>query len=83
MKNPINWDPDDKVNSFVKQYLEKKLKEQEAQRIKENIYTFIFYISVFIVFIIALHNGFNICFNTNSNCKNTPEKLMFQPREKN
>lgn len=66
---------------FIKERLEKQNKQKRREELKEEIGRTIFGLSFIILFIVALHLGFNVCIKFQGDCKNNPESLLFTPRK--
>jgi hypothetical protein len=68
-------------DEFIKEMLEKQNKQKRREELKEEIGQFIFGLSFTILFIVALHLGFNVCMKFQGDCKNNSESLLFTPRK--
>lgn len=65
----------------IKDIIDKERKKVEREQFKENLYGFIFGAFGILLYLVALHPGFNICLELSGDCKSKPESLLFQYRK--
>lgn len=65
----------------IKGIIDKERDRAKKEEFKSDIYGFIFGASGILLFLVALHLGFNVCMEPSGDCKSKPQSFLFQPRK--